>query len=103
MNINKAYPVGEVTLKDRHIGFNCRFTGCSDSQPVVVVAGDEKTAREWHEKILIASTTRKHIWLIDGEWPDSGIPMFFKFSAAKNRPRPRIHPEEEAERGMGLY
>lgn len=102
MNTSKAYPIGEVTLRGRHIHFECRFSGCSDKQPVIVVAGTEDIARKWHEKI-VSARDKKHIWLMDGEWPDSGVPMFFKFSDAKNRPRPRINPEEEAERGMGYY
>ena len=40
MNISKAYPVGNVILKGRHIVFECRFSGCSDKQQIVAVADD---------------------------------------------------------------
>lgn len=103
MNTSKVYPSGDITLRGRHISLECRFSGCSDKQPVVVVAGDEKKAKMWHEKIVIASKERKHVWLMDGEWCDSGVPMFFKFSAAKSKPRSRFDPEAEAEMGMGYY
>lgn len=103
MNISKAYPVGEITLNSRHIHFQCRFSDCSDKQPVIVVGGSEEIARKWYEKIVVTSKERKHVWLMDGEWPDSGVPMFFKFSVAKSKPKPCFDPEAEAEMGMGYY
>ena len=100
--IHKAYVAGEVTLRGRHISFECYVSRGNTPQPVIVVAGDEKTAKKWYEKI-IAAKGKKHIWLMDGEWPDGEIPMFFKFSDAIYRPKVRFDAEEEAERGMGYY